>query len=68
MTLVKEFNNITEAHSEPSKTFNMEAFLKIINGWKLLTISVKTSPLDVWQGSEYTSALRIEGLLKYGQI
>ena len=42
-------------YSEPCQTSKVELSLKIANGWKLLTISAKSSILDVWQGSEYTS-------------
>ena len=35
----------------------MGFFEKINNGWKLLTIVEKSSILDVWQGSEYASAM-----------
>ena len=37
----------------------MERFVKIVDAWKPLTIYVKCSILDVWQGSEY-SLLRQE--------
>ena len=33
----------------------MELFVKIVKNGKLLTVFVKTSSLDVWQGSEYAS-------------
>ena len=33
----------------------MKCFAKIVNGWKLLTISAQHFILDVWQGSEYAS-------------
>ena len=35
----------------------MEFFAKIVKNEKLFTIFVKTSILDVWQGSEYASEL-----------
>ena len=35
----------------------MELFAKIVNGSKPLTISVKSSILDVWQGSAYASEI-----------
>ena len=31
----------------------MERFAKIVNGWKPLTILIKRSILDIWQGSVY---------------
>ena len=40
-------------YSEPCETSKIELFEKIVNNWKLLPISAKTSILDVWQGSEY---------------
>ena len=33
-------------------------FAKIVNGWNPLTNHAKSSILDVWQGSEYTSAVQ----------
>ena len=33
----------------------MEPFAELVNDWKLLTISPKTSILDVWQGIEDNS-------------
>ena len=33
----------------------MELFAEIVYGGNLLTISAKTSILDVWHGSEYAS-------------
>ena len=35
----------------------MELFVKIVKNEKPFTIFVKTSILDVWQGSEYASEL-----------
>ena len=35
----------------------MEFFMKIVKNGKPFTIFVKTSILDVWQGSEYASEL-----------
>ena len=40
-------------HSESSKTSKMQLFVKIVNGWKLLTIFLKSSIRNVWLGSEY---------------
>ena len=36
-----------ETHSEPYQTCKMELFAKIVNGSKPLTISVRSSILDV---------------------
>ena len=38
----------------------MELFGKIVTGWKPLTISAKRSILDIWQGSEYASAILLK--------
>ena len=46
-----------ELYSEPQKTSKVECFAKIFNGWNLLPIFTKRSISDVWQGSEYVSAL-----------
>ena len=35
----------------------MKLFARIVNIWELLTTSAQGSNLDVWQGSEYNSAL-----------
>ena len=34
----------------------MEHCVNIVNGWKQVTISAKSSILNVWQESEYASA------------
>ena len=44
-----------EACSKSCQTSKIELFVKIVKSKKLLTIFVKTSILDVWQGSEYAS-------------
>ena len=46
-----------EAYSEPSRTSNMELFVKIIKDYLLLTIFTKISTLDVWLGAEYASRI-----------
>ena len=45
------------AYLEPYQTSKMELFAKTANAWKQLIIFAKCSILDVWQGSEYASAL-----------
>ena len=52
-------NNLSnpETYSEHWQTSKMECFAKIVNSWKLLTFFVKHAILDVWQGSEYASAI-----------
>ena len=47
---------LPEACSKPCYTFKMELFTKIISGFQQWTIFSKRSILDIWQGSEYTSA------------
>ena len=42
-------------YSEPCQTPKIELFVKIVSGWKLLTIFAKSFILDIWQGSEYAS-------------
>ena len=42
-----------EAHLEPYQTYKMERFVKVINGFQLLTLFTKLSIFDVWQGSKY---------------
>ena len=44
-----------EAYSEPCQTPKIELFVKIVSGWKLLTIFAKSFILDIWRGSEYAS-------------
>ena len=46
---------LSEAYSEPSQTFKMERFSKMVNGWILLTFFAKNFILDVWLGSEHVS-------------
>ena len=43
----------------PDKYLRWSYFVKIINGWKPITMFVKSSILDVWQGSEYTSVVSL---------
>ena len=45
----------SEEYSEPGRIFKMEVFVKIVNGWKPLTISKKSSISDFRLGYEYTS-------------
>ena len=44
-----------ELYSDPCQTSRIEVFAKIVYSLKLSTVFVKSSNLDVWQGSEYTS-------------
>ena len=43
--------------SKSCQTSKMELFVKIVKKEKPFTIFVKTSILDIWQGSEYASEL-----------
>ena len=49
----------SEVYSKHSQISNMMLFMKIVNSWKPLTIFAKSSIVDVWLGSEYTSAVQI---------
>ena len=53
----------SETYPEPWKTSEMELFAKIVNCFQPLTISVKSSISNVWQGSEYTSEIRLKSFL-----
>ena len=46
-------------YSEPSQTCKIELFTKIVNSWKLLTISARNFILNVWGGSEYASGMLV---------
>ena len=46
---------IAEVYSEASQTFTMELFTKIVKGFHLLIIFIKTYILGVRLGSKYTS-------------
>ena len=50
----------SEAYSEPCQTSKMVNFAKIYKVFQLLTIFAKCSVLDVWQHSEYVSALQVK--------
>ena len=45
-----------EAYPESNRICKTELFAKTVNSWKILTILVKDCIVDVWLGSEYTSA------------
>ena len=44
-----------KAYSEPSQTYEMERFAKIVSSYQTLIIIAIRSILDVWQGSECAS-------------
>ena len=46
---------IAEVYSEPSRTFTMELFAKIVKGFQLLIIFIKSSILDIRMDFEYAS-------------
>lgn len=52
------FWGITEVYSKPCRTSKIRYFAKIVGRWKPLTIFAKSCILDLWQGSEYISAVR----------
>ena len=45
----------SEAYSKSCQTSKMEAFAQIVNGFWFSAIFAKSSILDVWQDSEFTS-------------
>ena len=47
--------HLSETCSEPCQTSKMERLMKIVNGWKPLTIFAKRCLLDVLQGFKYDS-------------
>ena len=49
----------------PAKHLRYSVLQKKVNYWKPLTIFEKCSILEVWQGSEYTSAQKYTGQKKY---
>ena len=55
LKVVKNFNQNTGL--ELCQTSKMECFAKIVRGFELVTIFAKYSVGDVWQVSEYSSAL-----------
>ena len=44
---IEVLGNIAEVYSEPSQTFKIELYVKMVNSWKSLTIFAKNSILDV---------------------
>ena len=52
----------SKAHLEPSQTSQMELFVKMVNNWKSSTVIAKSSDLNVWLGSEYTSVITYKSL------
>ena len=49
----------TDAYSEPCQTSKMGHFAEMVNDWKLLRNFAKRSILDIWQGSEFASAINL---------
>ena len=45
---------------KPSQTSKMELYVKIINGFHPLTIFTKSSVLEFWQDSKYTSKIPVQ--------
>ena len=48
---------VSEVHSKPTQTSNMELFVKIIICWKESIIFIRSSILDIWLASEHASEL-----------
>ena len=59
-----EFLDMIGAYSEPCQTSKTEFFAEIVNVWKVLINFAKSFIVDVWYGSEYTSAwYEVEGYI-----
>ena len=55
-----------QPYSQPCQISKTELFLKIVNVWRLLVIFARSSILDVWHCSEYTSAwYEVEGYIGF---
>ena len=54
---VSDFQHLAEAYSEPSRTYKMELFAKVVNRFHSLSIFAKCSILDVRLHSERASTL-----------
>ena len=48
---------VSKRIQSPIEHYKMNLFLKIVKGWKSLTIFTKSSILDVWLGSPYPSVV-----------
>ena len=56
---MKKLQSFLKASSTPFKRSRMKLFAKIVSGSQPLTIFTKSSILNVWKDSEYTSAFRV---------
>ena len=56
---------LSELHLRPSLTPQMDLFVKIVNGFELLTVFAKSSSLDV--GSEYVCFWKLAAKLGLSQ-
>ena len=65
LSLGPKYVSYTEAYSEPSRTFTMKFFAKIVNGFQALTIFGKSSILGVHLGSEYAFDIRYSEHFSY---
>ena len=54
---LKTLKNLQKS-SEPWQTPKMKLFTKIVNSFQLITIFAKSTIIDVWQYSEYSSVFR----------
>ena len=53
----KYLSQTEKAYKEPYQASKMKRLVKIVNGWNPLSITAKHSISDVWQDSEYVSAV-----------
>ena len=53
---LSEFFKQKDAYSEPCQKSKMKLFAKVVHGFRRLTVSGKSSILDVGLSSEYASA------------
>ena len=54
-----------DSHSEHNKASKREILTKIVNGWELLTFFGKSSILDAWLSSDYTTETRTAQKMKF---
>ena len=54
-----------EAYSQPFPAFRMALFTKIGSGWNLLTISARSSTLDLWLHPECAPAAMKENFMNF---
>ena len=62
---VSHLVSIPEMYSGLFQTSKMKIFVKIVNGWKSLSIFPKSSILDVWLASEYSTSGNLRRGIKF---